>query len=363
MKCKHLWIIVFSLIICQSAVAQKSIVTQRSTGSQTYLAQVKPMGSKDWGYINLNGDLVIEAKYRKSFPFSKDGFAPVYDARVKEYCFIDASGQKLNTEIRDYDLLSMLGFGVKGFSDGLVPVRKNKKWGFLDTGGNVSIELKYDKVTEFNGGYAAAEIRGEFLVLDQNGEEFPVEIERLDNIKHFSEGLAPFFRVDDRVGFIDAYGNVAIPAQYIGVGYFSGGLAWAKTSDKLIGFINHEGEWVIDPQFSAAKDFSPNDGLARVKLNDRWGYVNEYGEMMYVEDTDIIGTFYEGFCKARKDGLVGFIDTYGEWIIPPQYEAVRDFKNGYAAAKLRDKWGLINTKGEWVINPEYAAVRDMEIVY
>ncbi len=355
-------LVFIGFLICQSLVAQKSIVPRKNVGDQTLVAQVKPLGSKEWGFINLDGEMVIGAKYRRSFPFSVDGFAPVYDARAKEYCFIDLNDQKLNTEIKGFDLLSILGFGVKGFDDGLVPVRYYKKWGYLDTEGRVKIECKYDKVTEFNGGYAAAEVRGNFVVLDQIGTEYPVNVDRVDNVKHFSEGLAPVYTVDNRAGFIDTYGNVVVEPQYESVGYFSGGFAWVKTFDKRIGFINRQGEVVIQPQFTKANDFSPHDGLARVELDGRWGYVNEYGEMMYVDDSEIIGTFYEGLCKGRKDDLVGFFDTNGEWVIPPKFQAVRDFKNGYAAAKSGDQWGLINKDGEWVLNPEYEAVRDMELV-
>jgi hypothetical protein len=142
MKNKGLWIIIACLWVFQSAPAQ------------TYVAQVKPVGSKYWGYINLNGEMVIEAKYSKNFPFSADGFAPVLDARTKEYYFIDLNDQKLNTEIKGFKL-SILGFGVKGFDDGLVPVKYNKKWGYLDIQGRVKIPCKYDRATEFNGGYAA----------------------------------------------------------------------------------------------------------------------------------------------------------------------------------------------------------------
>jgi len=350
MKRKEIFIFVLTFLLVNSAF------------SQTYLAQVKPMGSKDWGFINIDGDIVIDVKYRKSFPFSEDGFAPVYDAKAKAYIFIDASGQKLDTEIKGFSLLSMLGFGVKGFTDGLVPIRYNKKWGYLDTEGRLKIENKFEKVTEFNGGYAVGEIRGVFYVLDQTGKEIPVNAERVDVIKHFSEGLAPMYRVDNKVGFIDTYGNVIIEPQFETVGYFSGGLAWAKTSDKLIGFIDRQGEWVIPPKFIAAKDFSPHDGLARVREGDQWGYINEYGEIMYVGNTDIIGTFFEGLCKGRQNGKVGFFNTSGEWVISPQFEAVRDFKNGYAAVKYGDKWGIINMQGEWVINPDYYAIRDMELV-
>lgn len=356
MKSKNLMILGIAFLIFQSVFAQKNV------GSQTLVAQVKPVGSKDWGYISPDGEMVIQAKYRKSFPFSVDGYAVVYDAGTKEYCFIDINDRKLDTEIKNFDLLSMLGFGMKGFDDGLVPVRYNKKWGYLDTEGRVKIACKYDKVTEFNSGSAAAQIRDDFFVLDQTGREYPVNLDRIDNMKHFSVGLAPVYTVDDRAGFVDGYGNVVIEPQYESVGYFSGGVAWARTFDKLIGFINRQGEWIISPQFDKAKDFSPNDGLARVELNGRWGYVNEYGEMMYVENTEIIGTFFEGLCKGRKGDLVGFFNTSGEWVIPPKFQAVRDFKNGYAAAKSGDLWGLINKEGEWVLNPEYDAIRDMERV-
>ena len=83
---------------------------------------------------------------------------------------------------------------------------------------------------------------------------------------------------------------------------------------------------------------------------------------MYPENTDIIGTFYEGLCKGRQRGLVGFFNPDGEWVIPPKFKAVRDFKNGYAAVQLDDLWGLINKEGEWVLDPEYEALRDMELV-
>jgi len=31
--------------------------------SQTYITHVKPMGKKEWGFINTKGEWVIEAKY------------------------------------------------------------------------------------------------------------------------------------------------------------------------------------------------------------------------------------------------------------------------------------------------------------
>ena len=43
MRSKKIFILVLTFLLVNSAF------------SQTYLAQVKPMGSKDWGYINIDG--------------------------------------------------------------------------------------------------------------------------------------------------------------------------------------------------------------------------------------------------------------------------------------------------------------------
>ena len=41
--------------------------------------------------------------------------------------------------------------------------------------------------------------------------------------------------------------------------------------------------------------------MARVKVGDKWGYVNKTGEVMYVKDTEVWGDFSEGLA----DGKVG----------------------------------------------------------
>ena len=333
-----------------------------SVFSQTYLTQIKPVGSKTWGYANEKGEIVIKPQFEKCHKFSADGLAPIYDTKAKQYYFINTKGEKIATEIKDFKLIDRFGFDLEGFNDGLIPIRQGEKWGYLNADGKLAIPAKYDHVTGFSSGYAVADISKKFIILNTSGNEFPVEEGGILDVKEFREDLAPYKAANKKFGFLDGTGKVVIKPQFESVGYFVDGLAWAKAADDKAGYINKTGEWVIKPQFTAAKEFDSSTGLARVKTGDSWGYVNKSGEAMMVKDTESWGDFSDGLAEGKKNGKVGFYNSKGEWVIPPQFDGSRDFKNGYAAAKKGDKWGMIDKKGNWVIEPSFDRIMDMELV-
>ncbi len=329
--------------------------------SQTYLTQVKPVDSKKWGYINEKGEQVIAPQFEKCHKFSKDGLAPIYDTKSRQYYFINTKGEKLETEVKDFKLIDRFGFDLEGYNDGLIPIRQGEKWGYLNAQGKLAIPAKYDHVTGFSSGHAVATLNKNFIVLNTSGEESPVESSVVD-VKEFAESLAPYRAADKKFGYIDGNGKIAVRAKFESVGYFVGGLAWAKSTDDQVGFIDKSGEWVIQPQFTTAKEFDPSTGLARVKKGDTWGYVNKSGEFINVKDTDLWSDFSEGLAEGRKGGKVGFYNAQGEWVIQPQFDGSRAFKNGYAAVKKGDKWGMIDKNGKIVIEPSYDRIMDMELV-
>ncbi len=347
---KKLLIIVLSFTITIGAMAQ------------TFITQYKPYGGKLWGYINQNGETVIEPIYKKCYKFSESGLAPIYES--KKFSFINTKGEKITTEINGFKLIEgFVGFGgLEGYNDGLVAVMKDKKWGFLDTEGNIVIELKYDKVGIFNNGASIAKIGTDFFILRKNGEETQIVAEDIVDVKHIINGFAPYANSAKQSGFIGANGKVIIPAKFASVGYFTDELAWAKTADKKLGYINKTGEWIIEPQFLAAKDFGIVSGLARVKTASGWTYVNKAGEIININDTEVWGDFSDGLAKGKKAGKTGYYNNKGVWIIAPELEAGKDFKNGFAAVKKGGKWGFVNTSGEWVIEAQFAGVKDLERV-
>lgn len=55
-------------------------------------------------------------------------------------------------------------------SNTLIANKKDNKWGFIDRDGNIVVEHKYDKVTEFNEyGYAGIKLNDKWGVIDSKG--------------------------------------------------------------------------------------------------------------------------------------------------------------------------------------------------
>jgi hypothetical protein len=329
--------------------------------SQTLIGLARPYDKKEWGFVNLKGEFIIQPEYRKTSGFSKEGYAPALDEKTGKFIFIDKKGEKLKTDL-DFVLIGTLGTNFHGFSNGLAPVRLGGNWGYMNVQGKEAIKAMYEKISEFSDGYAVVEKAEKKIILDVTGKETVVTDPKIFAVKHFEEGLAPFDTKERQSGFVDPTGKIVIEAKFGSVGYFKDGLAWARAADGQLGYINKKGEWIIKPQFQMTKDFDVKSGVARVKTGEKWGYIDKSGKVIEMNNgSESFDDFAEGLCSGKKGGKVGFYDKTGKWIIEPKFDGVRDFKNGYAAAKMVDKWGIIDTSGKWIIQPILGAIKDMEL--
>jgi hypothetical protein len=330
---------------------------------QTYIVQAKLHDNDNWGYVNMKGEFIFETKFQKSNEFCKEGLAPVHISPGTLYYFINLKGQVLPVEVTGFRLYSAYYPDVpEGFHDGLARIFKDRKWGYLNTSGKVAIPIKYDNASIFSGGFAVAKIDGKIVILDKQYREHPVTDVTIDEIRLFTEDLAPFVSVNNLMGFVDYNGKIVIQPKFMSVGYFSADLAWVRKIDEMIGYVDKKGEWIIQPQFEVAKSFDSISGMARIRLNGKMGFTNKKGEILYVNDAEDFGDFSEGLCWGRKNNQVGFFNNKGEWIIPPQFLTARDFKNGYAAARISKKWGIIDKEGKWIIMPKFQGIKDMELI-
>lgn len=64
--------------------------------------------------------------------------------------------------------------------------------------------------------------------------------------------------------------------KYQNVRSFSEGLAPVQASNGRWGYINTDNQWVIPAKFEDAQEFKSN--RAAVKLNNKWGFINKRGE-------------------------------------------------------------------------------------
>ena len=77
-----------------------------------------------------------------------------------------------------------------------------------------------------------------------------------------------------------AQGNIVINPQYESAFHFKEGLAPVKIDGKF-GFIDKQGKIVIKPQFDYVHEF--NNGVAEFDLDRKLGYVDKQGNIIYLE--------------------------------------------------------------------------------
>lgn len=340
--------------------------------AQDHVAMAKPRGSKAWGYINEKGEWLVEPEYRTCYRFTEDGWAAIYIKTQGGYFFINTKNERLPVEIEKFDLLkigaqevmsygySMESFPLISFENGMCPVLLKGKWGFINTEGTVVHQPKYERVYSFNEGAAVAVNKKDYYILYKDGTEIEVLAEVI-MLKTFSDGLAIFKDKSRLVGYLDKDGKVAIAPRFGSAGPFVDGLAWAKDiqTDK-VGFINKLGKWAIKPKFDLASKFDSKAGLARVKMDGKWTYVNTEGEIVTLDiETDIYSKFKDGLAKGEYKGKYGFYNNKGEWVIQPEHAAVGIYNDGYVPAEQKKRWGILDAKGNWVTEPTFEMIKEV----
>lgn len=87
--------------------------------------------------------------------------------------------------------------------------------------------------------------------------------------------------------------------------------------------------------------------------NDRWGYIDQKGNIKIATQYYSAGIFNEGLAPVRIEGTFGYINTNGEIVIPAAYDVAYSFRNGVALVYVNGKAFLINTKGEIIFQHPY----------
>lgn len=133
-----------------------------------------------YGIIDINGNEILEAKYDAIFNHSLNdanvevldkGENVMFNLLTKEftsgkydYIFTNEGGlmrvnKSIFVEYQEYKIPS----------EGLMPVKKNGKWGYIDGDSNLVIPCIYDEVSLFNGGRAIVKYNGKEYVIDKKG--------------------------------------------------------------------------------------------------------------------------------------------------------------------------------------------------
>ena len=276
------------------------------------LAAVRKGGK--WGYINKSGVEVIPCQFEEARRFS-EGLAMVRTRKLKKgqcgslndnIIYINKLGTVVISGISESGAmgwandLGRISYGLDtnpDFSDGIA----NDSEIAFDKNGNIL--FRYPKQDEFFPAYSdVGEYKcGMALVRKMGRERMSVDWD------------GPF-------GYINQKGEVVIPLKWDDAYDFSEDYAWVAQGKNSYGCINKDGQTIIPFEYEKGYNLSHyyqqggyvfSEGLAGVKKNGKWGFVDYSGNIVIPFVYDEVFNFSEGFAWVKKEGKWGLVDKFG----------------------------------------------------
>ena len=292
---------------------------------------------KALGYINTDGDVVLEAKYGIAFGFN-EGLALVVNKAdgEKEYPdikIIEKDGTEIGSiSTKKYSLPSF------GFSDGLLSVvnKSTNKIEYLDKKGKIVLIVEKSQVPE----------RSDYAMTYA-----------------FRDGYAPFINKDKLCGLINKKGEVVIRPKYEVI-IPRGETLFAAVKDGKWGIIDAEDNTIVDFDYDNVSLFKLGDNfLAQDK--EYWHAINSEGKRAFYDE-------FERFSSTNAEHYSEFINVKGiindlvGMINADNFDGIYP---GTTAAELAKVFGFKSAKDyygknfEAIVNLESSSSVEPKIVY
>ena len=232
------------------------------------------------------------------------------------------------------------------FNEDIAAVIQNNKYGFISKANKFIVEPVYDEVTDFSDGRAVVEKDGKFGMIDRNGYSiFETIFEELGPV---SDGMA-FARKDSLYGYYSKNRISLIPERFEEAESFENHQAHVRIQGKEA-IIDSVGSFVVKPFFEEVDFFS--DTLLVYLENEKYGICNLEGNPVFTAIYDYIGKLVDSRAIFVDKGKIGYLDENGSIVIPatfdvyPNYQLYGNFKSGLAKVRKNEKAGLIDEKGK-----------------
>jgi hypothetical protein len=319
---------------------------------------VKPnlaYGSDDWyGYIDTKGNVVTPCIYLTARNFS-EGYACV-ENEDGNFGFIDKQGN------------TVIPFKYKqigSFSEGLASFRtKDNDKGYLNKKGEIAIPNISGEI--FHGGIAPVRLEKYlYYFIDKSGEK--VIPEKPFRCIGYKDSLFVMETDKGRFGLMDTKGNIVVPTKYDGIGGLSEGLCITfirKEERSASGYSVKRQYCILDvkkgtetrlPQYEEVRSFS--EGLAAVKLNEKWGYINIKGELVIPYKFKKAYCFHKGTAFVKAEEGYQIIDKQGNTVLRlPNYDYFGETSSeGLAVIYIDGRWGYVDIYGNSTLNPDFTS--------
>jgi hypothetical protein len=235
------------------------------------------------GYMDKKGKVVIKPQFRYAENFSEGRAFVQLDHEKNDWACIDRNGKVIRI-FPDCDPAQVI---LRRFSEGLAAVPIDGAINYIDTAGNIVIAEKLEFGHHFKNGYAIA-VKGNWGLIDKHGKFVIPPV--YDGVGDYNNGLIEVSHSDfdsiEVIKYTSCYVNLkndTIISKDYEVAYdFSEGLAAVRQNNKW-GFIDTTGRIAINFQFDDVKNFS--NGLAWFR-NEKFpyryeGYIDKHGHVVW----------------------------------------------------------------------------------
>lgn len=292
--------------------------------------------SLKWGFINRLGDTIVLPKFSKVGDFiegitwyqkgSKKGLLAINGQELTppEYDDLDIisansarvrQGGRCGLIDRNGDIIVPISYsGIFDFHNGFAKVLQGNKVGLISDR-KVIVEPRYEDLYNMSEGLIRMKKNGHFGFIDTTGKEVIPPI--YSSAKDFSEGFAPI-SAGIWAGYLNKDGEKVIDFIFSETFNFKNGYAKVKFKE-LYGYINIYGKYVVKPNYESLGEL--NESHVSFLKFGKWGFVDIRGKVSVSPIYSTVSPFESGVSLVQKDGLFGAIDSSGMIIIPFNYHS------------------------------------------
>lgn len=270
------------------------------------------------------------------------------------------------------------------FSEGFAGVKKQGKWGFIDTKGQVVVKIEWDEVKPFTKQCAAVRKGSEWFYVDTHGAIRTPALERVSVIDTLMKGQIngkwgaynpdftiaipfiheffyqldpPFLHIcplaSDEEGISTRTGDTILPTVYMRVRH-GDGVFLAANSEFKSAFFNQKGEALTPFAYSYFGTEPFEDDVAIVQTDENYGLIDKQFNVLR-DGFAYLSDIQNGRCIAGigeysiKVGIYNYLaDT---WTIEAKYDRIFSHLENTYSCERGDTTYLLNALGEQLMPP------------
>ncbi len=238
---------------------------------------------------------------------------------------------------------------IGDFGSGVCPVRIGNFWGVINRENKLIISAEYDEISYFKNGYSYLKKEDKYLLVDSMGKllnGIPYDL-----VSFPSKGQSFILKLKDKFGVLDYSLNEKVPFIYDVITDANEGMLAVKQNDKW-GYLDSTGSLIYGVQSTVPYYFMCGEVIVQKKEENTLKFIkiDKNGkEHPYTDKTSIFSEYVEDSITGNIESIYGLLNADGEVLISPYYDVIYPFSEGLAAVVKNEKLGFIDSTGKVII--------------